>query len=59
LIGLLFRSTHNEISQSNLVIEVTPHILRPEGDFHPIKPTVIQRIEDEMLLQDILQGEGS
>ena len=59
LIGLLFRSTHNEISQSNLVIEVTPHILRPEGDFHPIKPTVIQRIEDEMLLQDILLGEGS
>ncbi|MBL7033667.1 MAG: hypothetical protein ISR91_05920 [Candidatus Delongbacteria bacterium] len=59
LIGLLFRSTEDQISQSDLVIEVTPHILRPEGDFHPIKPTVIQRIEDEMLLQDILQGEGS
>ncbi len=59
LIGLLFRSTEDQISQSDLVIEVTPHILKPEGDFHPIKPPVIQKIEDEMLLQDILRGEGS
>jgi type II secretory pathway component GspD/PulD (secretin) len=53
-IGFLFRSKDERVLNTDLVVQVTPHILAPEGDYHVEKPQVIKEIEDELLMERIL-----
>jgi type II secretory pathway component GspD/PulD (secretin) len=53
-IGGLFRSNEERISKTDLVIQITPHILLPEGTWTEPLPANIQEIEDELRLDDLI-----
>jgi type IV pilus assembly protein PilQ len=54
-VGGLFRSNEERIAKTDLVIQITPHILMPEGTHVEQLPANIQQIEDELRLDDIIQ----
>jgi len=54
-IGGLFRSNEERISKTDLVIQITPRILMPEGTHVEPLPANIQEVEDELRLDDLIQ----
>ncbi len=53
-LGGLFRSNEERISKTDLVIQITPHILMPEGTWTEPLPANIQEVEDELRLDDLI-----
>jgi type II secretory pathway component GspD/PulD (secretin) len=53
-IGGLFRSTEERIKKTDLVIQITPHILSPEGTYKQVMPENILRIEEDLRLDDLI-----
>lgn len=53
-IGGLFRSNEERISKTDLVIQITPHILMPEGTHVEPLPENIREIEDELRVDDLI-----
>lgn len=53
-IGGLFRSKEERISKTDLVIQITPHILLPEGTWTEPLPENIREIEDELRVDDLI-----
>jgi type IV pilus assembly protein PilQ len=54
-IGGLFRSNEERIAKTDLVIQITPRILMPEGTHVEPLSANIQEVEDELRLDDIIQ----
>jgi type IV pilus assembly protein PilQ len=54
-VGGLFRSNEERIVKTDLVIQITPRILMPEGTHVEPLPANIQAIEDELRLDDLIQ----
>jgi type IV pilus assembly protein PilQ len=54
-IGALFRSNDERIRKTDLVIQITPRILTPEGEWTETMPQVIREIEDELKLDDLIK----
>ena len=54
-IGGLFRSNEERIAKTDLVIQITPHILMPEGTHVEPLSANIQEVEDELRLDDLIQ----
>lgn len=56
-VGALFRSNEERISKTDLVIQITPHILDPHGSMYtePM-PANIREIEEELRLDDLIKN---
>ncbi len=54
-VGGFFRNNSEQISKTDLIIQVTPHILYPEGEFTWETPQAIQAIEEELRLEDLIK----
>lgn len=54
-IGGLFRSNDERIKKTDLVIQITPRILNPEGEHTETVPLIIREIEDELKLDDLIK----
>ncbi|MCB1046467.1 MAG: hypothetical protein KDC10_04625 [Calditrichaeota bacterium] len=54
-VGGFFRSNEERISKTDLIIQVTPHILYPEGNYTMEVPPAIQAIEEELRLEDLIR----
>jgi type IV pilus assembly protein PilQ len=56
-VGGFFRSNEERISKTDLVIQITPHILAPHGsEYVEPMPQIIRDIEDELRLDDLIQN---
>lgn len=53
-VGGLFRSNDERIKKTDLVIQITPRILTPEGEHVEQIPANIREIEDELKLDDLI-----
>ena len=54
-IGGLFRSHSENISKTDLVIQITPHILPPEGDYRFEMPASALEVEEELQIDNLIR----
>jgi general secretion pathway protein D len=57
LIGVLFRTSHEEMQKSNLVLVLTPHIVRDEEDLRAIHERKMQERQELMDRDAMFQGQ--
>ncbi len=56
LLGGFFRSSEERIVKTDLIIQITPHILPPEGDYLLRMPENILEVEEELRLEDLIDN---